>query len=87
MFKSRWGHQCGKLVISIHYKQLNAHEQHLLMLQTANENEKRKHVRKNSPIYTTTKKARNDGLESGDGEKIVLEKRKKEQEGVGHHSS
>ena len=30
------------------------------------------------------KKEKNDGLESGDGEKRVLEK-KKEQEGVEHH--
>ena len=46
---------------------------------------KKKHVQENSPIFTTPKKGKNDGLESGDGEKRVLEK-KKEQEDVRHHT-
>ena len=35
-------------------------------------------------LYTTTKKGKKDGLESGEGDKRALEK-KKEQEGVGHY--
>ena len=64
-------------------------EQHLLMLQTANESEI-KHGRENSPIHTTTKIGKNDGVESGVRERRRSEKsldKKKEQEGAGHHTT
>ena len=51
---------------TINYTQV--HEKHHLRLQTANENEKKTRAREHAYIlYTTTKKEKDDGLESGDG--------------------
>ena len=60
-----------------------------LMLQTANKNEKGTRARELAYIYHHKKKEKNNGLESGVRERRWREKsvrKKKEQEGVGHHN-